>query len=124
MPQSLAPIHPPATVPKPYLEIRQEGAATLKKAVSSAPGTAVIGRAANCDVVLNHPSVSRRHAELERLPGGWRVRDLKSRNGTRVNEVPVTEQTLYPGDLLHIGQFTLRLVGEDQPSTAGLSRGP
>ena len=120
MAQSLAPIQPPATVPRPYLEIRQDGAAPMKKPVSATPGTLVIGRAAGCDVVLNHPSVSRRHAELDRLPGGgWRVRDLKSRNGTRVNDMPVAEQTLHAGDLLQIGQFTLRLIDENQPSTAG-----
>ena len=125
MSKSLAPIHPPATVPRPYLEIRQEGAAPLKKAVSKEPGTAVIGRGAGCDVVLNHPSVSRKHAELVHLPGGgWRVRDLQSRNGTRVNELPVTEQTLYPGDLLQIGQFLLRLVDVDQASSLGLGRTP
>ena len=125
MSQSLAPSYAPATVPKPYLEIRQEGAMPTRRPVSPDAGTSVIGRSAGCDVVLNHPSVSRRHAELERLGGGgWRVRDLKSRNGTRVNDQPVAEQTLYPGDLVQIGQFTMRLVDEDQPSGAALTRAP
>lgn len=125
MASSLAPNPASTTFPRPYLEIRQDGAAPLRKAVPSAPGTVVIGRHAGCDVVLNHPSVSRKHAELERLPaGGWRIRDLKSRNGTRVNEVPVVEQPLRGGELLQIGQFALRLVDEDQPSVAGLSRAP
>lgn len=125
MPPALATIPPPTTVPKPYLEIRQDGAEPRKRAMSAAPGTAVIGRGAACDVVLNHASVSRKHAELDRLPaGGWRIRDLQSRNGTRVNELPVTEQALLPGDVVQIGQFTLRLVDADQASSLGLSRAP
>src|SRR5690348_9554823 len=41
----------------------------------------VLGRAADCDVTLAHPTVSRRHAELERLPDGrLRLYDF-SRNG-------------------------------------------
>lgn len=123
MSQRIAQIESPATVARPYLEIRQEGAASQRRAVSPSATTAVIGRGAGCDVVLNHPSVSRRHAELGRLPGGmWCIRDLQSRNGTRVNDVPVSEQTLVPGDVIHIGQFTLRMIGEDQSSVA--SRAP
>lgn len=123
MSQRIAQIEAPATVSKPYLEIRQEGAPPQRRAVSPSAATAVIGRGAGCDVVLNHPSVSRRHAELGRLPGGlWRIRDLQSRNGTRVNDVTVSEQTLQPGDVIHIGQFTLRMIGEDQSSSA--SRAP
>ena len=123
MSQPAAQIEPSTAVPKPYLEVRQEGAAPFKRAVSSAK--AVVGRGAGCDVVLNHPSVSRRHAEFERTPAGtWTVRDLGSRNGTRVNGAPVPEQAsqlLHPGDVLQIGQFTLRLVAEDQRSSISVA---
>ena len=120
MSQPLAQLEPPPAVPKPYLEVRQEGAPPQRRPLAAGAATAVIGRGASCDVVLNHPSVSRRHAELGRLPsGGWRVRDLQSRNGTRVNDLPVTEQPLHPGDLIQIGQFTLRLVAEGQSSSIG-----
>jgi serine phosphatase RsbU (regulator of sigma subunit) len=120
MSQRLAQIEAPTAVPKPYLEVRQEGAPPQRRPLNASAATAVIGRGAGCDVVLNHPSVSRRHAELGRLPGGaWRVRDLQSRNGTRVNDVPVSEQPLHPGDQIQIGQFTLRLVAEDQASSVG-----
>lgn len=50
-----------------------------------------IGRAPDCDLVLDHPSVSRRHAELRREHGAWRVRDLGSKNGTYVDGAPVTD---------------------------------
>src|SRR5687767_7880417 len=108
MSHQVAQIEAPAAVPRPYLEIRQDGSAPQRRAVPAAVAAqgaaAVIGRAAGCDIVLNHPSVSRKHAELARLPGGagWRIRDLQSRNGTRVNDAPVSEQVLRPGDLVQI----------------------
>jgi hypothetical protein len=46
----------------------------------------VIGRAEDCGLRLAHPLVSRRHAEIEpRSDGSFVIRDLGSRNGTRVN---------------------------------------
>src|ERR1700746_109271 len=41
----------------------------------------LIGRATDCDVCLPHPTVSRYHAVLEKLPEGLRLRDLSSVNG-------------------------------------------
>ena len=45
----------------------------------------VIGRAPDCDVCLQHPSVSRYHALLERLPDGLQLSDLRSVNGVFVD---------------------------------------
>ena len=50
------------------------------------PARAVVGRSADCDVVLEDDSVSRRHAALFRDQRGlYRLEDLKSRNGTFLN---------------------------------------
>jgi hypothetical protein len=119
---------PSGTVQRPFLEIRQAGAAPLRRGLGTSPdkNLFVIGRSAACDVPLNHPSVSRRHAELVREPGGrWVVRDLRSRNGTLVNDAPVPgEQALRPGDVLQIGQFALRLFAEDARSSSGAGSAP
>jgi len=67
-----------------------------------------IGRAPECDVQLESTRVSRRHAELScDAEGRWRVRDLGSRNGTRVNGQPISEQTIQIGDHIEIGGFEL-----------------
>jgi DNA-binding NtrC family response regulator len=62
-----------------------------------APGAHVVGSSAECDVVIPHPSVSRRHARLEIAEGGAALVELGSRNGTWVDgrridgAVPLTE---------------------------------
>jgi transcriptional regulator with AAA-type ATPase domain/pSer/pThr/pTyr-binding forkhead associated (FHA) protein len=55
-----------------------------------APGRYVLGRDPSCDVVIAADGISRRHAELEVLEDrGIAIRDLGSRNGTRVNDQPI-----------------------------------
>ena len=69
-----------------------------------------IGRGPSCDCLLPEDSVSRRHAELWREDGRWYVRDLGSRNGTRVNGMRVLEPVeVRPGDRLALGDATYRV---------------
>lgn len=68
-----------------------------------------IGRALDNDLVLDHDSVSRHHAEVRRDQGRFYVTDLGSTNGTRVNGQPVGAETLSPGALIHVGGIALRL---------------
>ncbi|MBN1250295.1 MAG: FHA domain-containing protein, partial [Anaerolineae bacterium] len=54
--------------------------------------------------------VSRQHARLVRQPDGWRIEDLRSTNGTYLNEVrlvPGHPIRIRAGDLLRLGQMTL-----------------
>jgi pSer/pThr/pTyr-binding forkhead associated (FHA) protein len=60
----------------------------------------VLGRAPDCDIRVNHPVVSNHHCMLVFDGAAWSVQDLKSRNGTLVNSVPVTKQVLRSGDTL------------------------
>ena len=70
----------------------------------------VIGRDDNVDILLESTAVSRQHAELSQDPfGRWWVRDLGSRNGTKLNGSPVTEALVRPGDVLQVGDFRLSL---------------
>jgi len=70
----------------------------------------VLGRAPNCDCVLSEECVSRRHAELWRERGRWYLRDIGSRNGTRVNGMRVIErEEVRPGDRVWLGGATYRL---------------
>jgi hypothetical protein len=71
----------------------------------------VIGRSPRCDVVLDADGqVSRTHAVLDRVAGRWVLRDVGSRNGTRVNGEPVLGPVpLRAGDEIRIGRSTLVL---------------
>jgi FHA domain/Domain of unknown function (DUF1707) len=77
-----------------------------------------LGRSRDCDCVLAEPSVSRRHAELRRDGGRWLLRDLGSRNGTRVNGVRLLDEAeVGPGDRVSFGDARFRL-GEAPRSAA------
>ena len=52
-------------------------------------GETVVGRGLECGVVIDDDRVSRRHAALRPGPYGWTVTDLRSKNGTLVDGVPV-----------------------------------
>ncbi|HBO42827.1 MAG TPA: protein serine phosphatase [Planctomycetaceae bacterium] len=63
----------------------------------------VLGRSPDCDVVLEVGAVSRQHARLVKIDGKYYVEDLKSRNGTYVNEHRVLgKQPLGEGDHIRI----------------------
>jgi pSer/pThr/pTyr-binding forkhead associated (FHA) protein len=62
-----------------------------------------LGRSPHCDYVVDDRTVSARHAELRRTPDGWELRDLGSRNGTRVNGWLVKQQRVAEGDEIALG---------------------
>ncbi|MGE4070279.1 MAG: FHA domain-containing protein [Lysobacterales bacterium] len=87
----------------------------------------VIGRGSDCDLVLNEPEMSRRHAIIENTPEGLFLRDLASANGTFVNGTSVRDTVLKPGDQLAFDQnrflieapgYLLQMPG-DEPINVG-----
>lgn len=70
-----------------------------------------VGRIEGNDLVLNHPSVSRRHARLERRGADWWIVDLNSTNGVKVNGSPATESKIAGGDRILVGSVQLEVRG-------------
>ena len=69
-----------------------------------------IGRAPECDVVLEHTSVSRVHATLRKTSSGkYLITDLGSLNGTFVNNRKITSAEVSAQDKIFIGRFLLNL---------------
>ena len=64
----------------------------------------LVGRRESCDIVLRFSNVSAHHCELHLRDGYWFVKDLQSRNGTKVNGVRVVERFLEPGDVLSVAK--------------------
>ena len=69
--------------------------------------TLVVGRHADCDVVLSDPNASRRHCEVRPVGDGFVLADLGSTNGTKLNGSRVAEEPLHHGDVIVIGHSSL-----------------
>jgi EAL domain-containing protein (putative c-di-GMP-specific phosphodiesterase class I) len=69
-----------------------------------------IGRGPEVEFDLSSPHVSKRHAEIYSDGDTLRVRDLGSRNGTFLNQQPVSDAPLHKGDILHFGDCEYRLA--------------
>jgi serine/threonine protein kinase len=63
----------------------------------------MVGRDRSCAVVLSHPAVSRRHAKITPSGATCLLEDLKSANGTYVNNTRVERATIKPGDVVRFG---------------------
>ena len=68
-------------------------------------GLWTIGRDAQCDMYLNHASVSSQHATLSHFNGRWLLSDLGSTNGTLINGELIQKRFLNEGDSVHFGAF-------------------
>jgi pSer/pThr/pTyr-binding forkhead associated (FHA) protein len=83
----------------------------------------VVGRSPGCDVLLDHRSISGRHCELELVKGWWRVCDLGSSNGTKINGRAINTNWLLPDDELMLGKERFYLVYVAPEGQAPPSRG-
>lgn len=74
-----------------------------------------IGRNGANDFVIANASVSGEHCIIERCEGGWRVKDLDSTNGTRVNDQRITMSTVRRNDVITFGDIAVSIRGDDVP---------
>lgn len=71
----------------------------------------ILGRDDDCDVRMADDSVSRRHARVDLAESGYKVADLRSTNGTYVNEtITHGAQLLRDGDYLRVGNCIYRFL--------------
>jgi pSer/pThr/pTyr-binding forkhead associated (FHA) protein len=76
----------------------------------------VVGRKDDCDLRLDHKSVSKLHCIIVKADDLLMLRDLGSTNGTRVNGTRVRRAMLLPNDQLSIAHFKFRVfLGPDEP---------
>lgn len=66
-----------------------------------------IGRLDKNNIVIENLAVSGRHAKIDALEDGYLLTDLKSKNGSFVNEKQVTSHWLENNDVITIGKHTL-----------------
>ncbi len=80
----------------------------------------LVGRDLDVQIQVADQGVSRRHAEIVRVDELFLLRDCGSRNGTFINEDPVTERVLREGDKIRIGSTVFAF--EDRPQLLEQSR--
>ena len=79
-------------------------------ALNTAPRN-VIGRGEECDISVNHPSVSRVHAEVQALGDGrYELVDRESANGIRVNGVELPRGLLDARDMIELGDVVFKFI--------------
>ncbi len=94
-----------------YHRLEQLNGADAGRMIDLDRETSIIGSAPTCDIVCDDNLVSHRHAELTcKRDGSCWVKDLKSRNGTRVNRVSMkaNERMLRDGDILSVAYVDFR----------------
>jgi CheY-like chemotaxis protein len=76
-----------------------------------------IGREPSCDIVINSAAVSHHHCLVFLYEGWWFVRDLKSKNGIKVNGKQCSQHLLPPAGILSVGPHNFQM--EYQPHKLG-----
>src|SRR5262245_40892908 len=83
----------------------------------------MVGRSSLCDLPVDDPTVSRRHASVEVSSGRLRIRDLGSLNGTFINGTRIADEVARPGDGVSFGRAAFE-VREERPEPAWRGDGP
>ncbi len=100
----------------------------MAKGSSSLPKRSLlIGRSAACDVVIDHPEVSGRHAILSITQDGlFEIQDIGSKNGVYVNSERVIRKTLQEGDKVTLGSYEIDWFSilKNPPQSMGGSDSP
>jgi hypothetical protein len=85
------------------------------------PSRALLGRSSSCHVQLDDRTVSAEHAVIAYVRGRWSIRDLGSRNGTRVDRVllkPGERVELTKGACIECGSSSMRFIEDGAPGPA------
>jgi len=85
-------------------------------------GVTTIGTGKACGLRLTDPTVSRMHCEIELRPQAVVVRDSGSTNGTTIDGVKIHKAELGAGSRLRLGETTLQLRQDDEPTFLEVSQ--
>src|SRR5688500_15998271 len=125
---------------RPYLAVKTPEGGQTKVLIRDEPLT--VGRHPQNLLVITDSQASRFHCVFEKTPKGCILKDLDSRNGTKVNGERVKAAYISPRDVIKIGTTEIQLVpggaaavkdkqpakavaaGAKAPASAGLDDGP
>jgi len=78
-----------------------------------------IGRTPNNDITISNLAVSIHHASVNKTPGGAEIVDMKSGNGTFVNDKKITRKDLEDGDIIGIGKHQILFFAQSAFTAPG-----
>ena len=81
-----------------------------------------IGRARSNKIIVDDPSISAHHAVLLRTGASYSLKDLNSKNGTRINGDCVTDAELKDGDTIRFGSVTAIFAGVYSKRSQGIKK--
>ncbi|MEQ9464596.1 MAG: FHA domain-containing protein [Haliea sp.] len=112
----------------PHLIVVRDGSAAdvmeLEPGTSGDPDVWEIGREDSCEIMLDEPSVSARHAQLIHQGGRWRLVNLVSANGIFVNGEKRLTAYLADGDQIRLGSVNLVFRGSVDAPASGSAAAP
>jgi pSer/pThr/pTyr-binding forkhead associated (FHA) protein len=88
--------------------------------VDIAKDLVLVGRKEDCDIRLDHKSISKLHCVLVKTEGLLLLRDLGSTNGTRVNGQRVRRAALLPNDQIQLAslRYTVQVVTDEAAASS------
>jgi pSer/pThr/pTyr-binding forkhead associated (FHA) protein len=102
----------------PMLRIELKFKDRVLKHIETDKSEITIGRGANNDIQIDNLAVSNTHAKIIKQPGDYMVEDLKSTNGTLLNDKQIQKANLSPNDIVTIGKHTLQIKSMDETKPA------
>ncbi|NRA97591.1 MAG: FHA domain-containing protein [Planctomycetes bacterium] len=72
----------------------------------------IVGRGMDSDLHLKHPDVAAEHCAIKRTPSGFKVVDLETNEGTKVNGHLVNQHVLQNGDTIQVGAVRITYLGD------------
>lgn len=99
------------------VEIEHRGQRETRELDAGSDRRVIIGRGASCEIRIDSPVLSRKHAMLLCTDGGWQVHDLQSSNGIELNGARIKEpRALSPGDVLGVSDVHIRFIDGSAPA--------
>ncbi len=108
----------------PFLILRSEDS-VVRRILLDHEKPLTIGVLPDNDIVIDDPSVSGHHAEIEAEDGLFFITDRQSRNGTFINDELILSRALTQGDIISLGEHTLEFgyeKGETIPSDSDIMK--
>ncbi len=118
---SLARVTPLPQPPEQYGMLFIQNGAMMGKTLLLDRPILILGRSAECSIVMDDVSISRQHVQFSRQANGDYVQDLTSRNGTLVNNEPLpAPRLLRTGDQICLGTINLEYTAAQHAHVAPL----